>query len=794
MAPLEMLNPITRTYTAKPYRSLQEVREDNPRCVRYHGVLDLDVAFENPERRQAYLDYLRQLRTPLCAAELVPFPEFQGLLKVVSRLQEELPRCWCYFSGSGFRVLFYDETLWSHGRFRDQEGGFRKVRAFLERWEGAVKPYLDPAPYQPNCGTKADLRASSKTGLWPRLVGSSLSLSRKEDPATSRAIRRFWASLAVVAEEKLEEHKFELAEHKRAPAIMPRPVHGTTTKFITEALRTKGDRHSTVVLTRPGVWYGKIAREHRPRRCLATRRKHTSNNFQVEQDGGDLWYHCLSKHCPKRVLLARVPGWRPPVNDWRVKYEKNFDPREVAKLVTSVDSRLQEARKLVMDYLHHHFARVGVDSGLLYAQRLAPRGYRLLNRQSLLNVLEACQSTLTDTDGKPKRVHFGHWWLRDPSAPTFDRVVFNPRPYGTPRVDAPDAAGAREFNTYTGPDISRHDASSADPQVAQPLLDHIRRIWCRDDEVVYTYVLNWLASVVQRPWHKLGVAILLQGEQGSGKGCVVEFIKNILGDSFKAVHRPDEVLGSFNTALLGTSLLFLDEMFWGGDKKLAGSWKALITESVHQINQKYLPVISQSSCHNVIVASNNAHLAPVELNDRRSLVLSVASTYAGTQDATKSAYFKILREVPAKAVARVLYTRDLRGWNSRKIPHTDAIQAQQEQTLGPAHRWWLKVITDGFMEETNSVDGRVVLLHVDNSTEVEKAFVFSCYQRCPMVPARYTNDAHFWRTMKALVPDVRFRRPQDAEARTRLAVFPPLPRLRDHWRTLAGGRWRFPHA
>lgn len=789
MAPLEMLNPITRTYTAKRFHSLQEVKTANPVCVRYHGVLDLDVAFKNRERHQAYLDHLRRLQTPFCAAD-VPFPEFQGLLKVVSRLQEELPRCWCYFSGSGFRVLFYDETLWSQQRFRKQGGGGLKVQAFLKRWAGAVTPYLDSTPYKSNCGTKADLRASSKTGLWPQLVGTSLVLSRTEDPATSRTIRRFWAALATVAEEKLE--MAQLAEHKRVPEIMPRPVHSTTTtEFITKALRTQGDRHSTLSLLRPGVWYGRIAREHRPRKCLATEREHKSNNFQVEQDGGDLWYHCLSKRCPQRVLLARVPGWRPPVNDWRVKYEKNFDPREVLQLVTSVDKRLQEARKLVMAYLHRYFARVGADSGLLYAQRMAPRGFRLFNRQNLLNVLEACQFTLTDADGKPKRVHFGQLWLRDPSAPAFDRMVFNPRPYGAPREASPGAATACEFNTYTGPDISRYDASSADVRAAQPVLDHIRRIWCRDDEVVYTYVLNWLASVVQRPWHKLGVAILLQGEQGSGKGCVVEFIKKILGDSFKAIHRPDEVLGSFNTALLGTSLLFLDEMFWGGDKKLAGSWKALITEDVHQINQKYLPVISQRSCHNVIVASNNAHLAPVELKDRRSLVLSVANTYAGTQDATKRAYFQELRGVPAKAVARVLYTRDLRGWNSRNIPHTDAIQAQQEQTLDCVHRWWLKVITDGFMEETG-VDGRATL-RVDNSTEVNKAFVFSCYQRCPMVIARFSNDAHFWRTMKALVPDVSFRRPQEADARTRLAVFPPLPRLQDHWRTHAGGHWRFPH-
>ena len=797
MAPLRVLNPITRTYTAQRHKSLAEAKAANPGCVRYHGVLDLDVPFDARHRRDEYLSCLRKARRPFKAAD-VPFPEFQRLLAAVQKIPRDSG--WCYFSGSGFRVLLRpEESLWTSGRFCNASDGHRRIITFLtdQPWGPAVKPYVDRAPYQPNCGTKADLRASTKTGLWPQLVKPGMLLQQDEDAETSRTIRRYWANVGLQAGDRLAQAPRPaamspggpLGRARARPGAPPGVTKGnrSMSTVVEEALRAAGDLHSKVTKEKSACkWYCQTPRHHRPRRCLAgTRREHQSNNFEVEQDGAHLWYFCHSKHCPGRVKLAFVRDWRPPVNDWRVPYQTGFDSREVHRMVQRLGGGIEAVRKPVMAYFHRYFARVGVDSGQVYVQRLARRGFRILSRLNLLNVLEACQVTLMGTDAKPKRVHLGHWWLQDASAPTFDRMVFNPRAYGSP-----GAANTREFNTYTGPGVSRQDASQADPRDAQPLLDHIRTIWCRGDEELYTYVLNWLASVVQRPWHKLGVALLLQGEQGSGKGCVVEFIKPIVGDSFKAVHRADPVLGTFNTALLGSSLLFLDEMFWGGDKKLAGAWKALITEPVHQINQKYLPIISQKSCHNVIVASNNAHLAPVELKDRRSLVLSIDNKHAGSQDATSSAYFQRLRQVPVKAFARVLYTRDLRGWNSRRFPHTDAIQAQQEQSLGPVHRWWIKVITDGFIEGAGAYGARAQL-SLDQTTECDKASVYTSFTASPMVQAKFTNDAHFWRTMKVLVPDLSYRRVRVGEARNRTVVFPPLPQLKAQWTARAGGRWRF---
>ena len=60
-----------------------------------------------------------------------------------------------------------------------------------------------------------------------------------------------------------------------------------------------------------------------------------------------------------------------------------------------------------------------------------------------------------------------------------------------------------------------------------------------------------------------------------------------------------------------------------------------------------------------------------------------------------------------------------------------------------------------------------------------------------MVQAKFTNDAHFWRTMKVLVPDLSYRRVRVGEARNRTVVFPPLPQLKAQWTARAGGRWRF---
>ena len=62
-----------------------------------------------------------------------------------------------------------------------------------------------------------------------------------------------------------------------------------------------------------------------------------------------------------------------------------------------------------------------------------------------------------------------------------------------------------------------------------PIIQHFKEIICGED---YLYVLQYLASIIQRPSKPTGVILLIQGSQGSGKGTPFDFFRTkILGEN-----------------------------------------------------------------------------------------------------------------------------------------------------------------------------------------------------------------------------------------------------------------------
>src|SRR5262249_20363737 len=93
---------------------------------------------------------------------------------------------------------------------------------------------------------------------------------------------------------------------------------------------------------------------------------------------------------------------------------------------------------------------------------------------------------------------------------------------------------------------------------------HIKDIICAGDEAVFQWVMNWMASLVQRPGVRPRSASLMQGGQGTGKGW---FAHNILGSLFYPGHYihlvgGSQLTGRFNDHLSGKVLVFADEAVW----------------------------------------------------------------------------------------------------------------------------------------------------------------------------------------------------------------------------------------
>ncbi len=317
-------------------------------------------------------------------------------------------------------------------------------------------------------------------------------------------------------------------------------------------------------------------------------------------------------------------------------------------------------------------------------------------------------------------------WLKSQWRRTCGAVTF--RPYGSTTnsqlTAGPVGAGNLDFNLFRGFHIPSTISSTsvavaaattlelntvASPPAAmeelvKPFLHHLKDVWCRGDDASFRYCVSWMASILQQPWKKTGVAIVLQGEQGSGKGIIVtEFLAKIVGQHhYSHVTGLEQVCGQFNAPALATAcLVFVDE---AGHRAAAASHvqhaaklKALITESHHTVTDKHLPAMTMQSFANFIISSNDEHVVAVEPKDRRYFALHTANRLCGARDVSKNEYIQRLLAVPVHMVARYLYGVNISSFDARAIPTTELQRTQKLLTMKPngVDSWLLRCIESG---------------------------------------------------------------------------------------------------
>lgn len=220
---------------------------------------------------------------------------------------------------------------------------------------------------------------------------------------------------------------------------------------------------------------------------------------------------------------------------------------------------------------------------------------------------------------------------------------------------------------------------------------HIRDVICAGNETLYRFVRKWLAHMMQKPTKLPETALVLRGEQGTGKGRFVKWIGELVAPHFIAVHQAEHLLGKFNGHQANKLLVFADEALWGGDKRQEGALKALVTEAQVNIEAKGVDVIRMPSYRRFIFASNNDWVVARDHDDRRFLVLDVADSQKENED-----YFKAIdtqmQGGGLEALLHDLQREDLTGFNPRKLPRTS--NGYDMKLAGDPFADWLHELLD----------------------------------------------------------------------------------------------------
>jgi len=285
------------------------------------------------------------------------------------------------------------------------------------------------------------------------------------------------------------------------------------------------------------------------------------------------------------------------------------------------------------------------------------------------------------SDGESKRQNLAEWWLRHPRRRQYDSVVFDP------------SRGALEgcLNLWRG--------FGVDPVPGNWSLmrDHILRVICRGDPVRGEYFLNWMSRMVQHPEEPGEVALVIRSdEEGTGKGILGRYLCLMLGQHALHITHAPHLTGRFNDHLQDCVFLFADEAFFAGDKVHGDVLKGLITEYELTIEGKYRAVVPARNRLHILIVSNRDWVVPMSITARRFVITEALDTRRGN----RSYFAEIIKQMDSGGLAAMLHelrTRDISNFDIREIPETDEGREQKALSLPSLDRWWLTVLSRGYL-------------------------------------------------------------------------------------------------
>lgn len=188
----------------------------------------------------------------------------------------------------------------------------------------------------------------------------------------------------------------------------------------------------------------------------------------------------------------------------------------------------------------------------------------------------------------------------------------------------------------------------------------------------FEYFDNYIAHMIQKPFERPLVMIVLSGSQGTGKDMFIEFLESLIGMEYVVhIEKMETLLKNFNKCLERKLLTKINEI---ADKGIHienhNILKGIITCKTILIEPKGIDSYSISHYSRYIGFSNNEDILKVENTDRRFMMIKTVNDMANDI----SYHNKIADNMKDISIIRSAFkyyaTKDISGYKPTIIPNT----------------------------------------------------------------------------------------------------------------------------
>jgi phage/plasmid primase-like uncharacterized protein len=233
---------------------------------------------------------------------------------------------------------------------------------------------------------------------------------------------------------------------------------------------------------------------------------------------------------------------------------------------------------------------------------------------------------------------------------------------------------------------------------------HLFIVICQENREHYRYVRRWLAHMVQRPGELPGVAIVIRGKQGTGKGALAELVGALVSQHYLMLDSMEQLIGRFNGHLKDLLLVYANEAVWAGNRAGEGALKAMVTDPLTPVEEKFKDLVNVRNCKRILVTTNKPWAVPMEADDRRFLVLEASDSRKG-DTAYFGALFRQMRDQGGlQALLHDLQREDLSGFDVRKKPASRHALDIKLRSADPIVQWWHECLVAGTLGIAHDFD------------------------------------------------------------------------------------------
>jgi len=283
-------------------------------------------------------------------------------------------------------------------------------------------------------------------------------------------------------------------------------------------------------------------------------------------------------------------------------------------------------------------------------------------------------------------------WLKDPYMKTYRDVGL----YPPPQICPDD-----EYNMWKP--FEAEKITDYEPKIEDLnyMLNHMR-VLCNHDEEVYEYFMKWTAQMIQRPAEK-SPCITLISKQGAGKTTIIKLFELMMGGSrvLVSTNPKDEVFGKFNSLMVDSFFVNLNEISQKDTYEAEGRIKGLITDDRLLINPKGHQAFCIKSFHRWLITTNREEGGnKTDEDDRRNLIIRSSDELIGNREHFNRIYRMMEDKNFIATFYNYLKNTDLSGFQVAHKPVSKYQKELQEEVfISPVEMYIKHIVEQNYYEK-----------------------------------------------------------------------------------------------